>query len=167
MNNIMPNIELRREFLTIIGETYVQYGYPEYCGWIEGLLLLESKEWSQASIAQRLGEIFPDSKYPTSISSVNRALKLLEGYGVVERTGSRRTGYRYRILSSSNLIASMLQQLIAVSQNFIYKMSSIKVKGLKKDRALGKAIAYQIDIAQEWIKLGEGMLREMSDEDKG
>jgi DNA-binding transcriptional regulator GbsR (MarR family) len=163
----MSNIELRREFLSTIGETYVLYGYPEYCGWIEGLLLLESKEWSQAGIAKRLGEIFPDSKYPTSISSVNRALKLLENYGVVEKAGSRRTGYQYRILSSSNLIASMLQQLNSISQNFIKKMRALKAKGLKKDRGLGKAIAYQIDVAQEWIELCEGMLKIMSDEEKG
>jgi DNA-binding transcriptional regulator GbsR (MarR family) len=160
----MSNIELRREFLKTIGETYIQYGYPEYCGWIEGLMMLEPQEWSQATIAQRLGEIFSDSKYPTSISSVNRAIKLLENYGVVEKAGSRKTGYQYRLLSSSNLIASMLQQLILVSQKFIEKMKALKEKGLKKDRILGKVIAYQINVSHEWITLGERMLKEMSEE---
>jgi hypothetical protein len=80
----------------------------------------------------------------------------------VEKTGSRKIGYQCRLLSSSNLIASMLQQLILVSQKFIEKMKALKEKGLKKDRILGKDIAYQINVSHEWIKLGEQMLKEMS-----
>ena len=134
----------------IIGATYDHYGYPEYCGWIEGLLLLEQKEWSQRGISKRLGEIFPESKYPTSVPSINRALKILESYGVVERAGSRKTGYRYRLLTSSNLVSSMLQQLQIVNQEFIAKLRALESKKKKKDSELSDAIAYQIDMAQAW-----------------
>ena len=72
----MKSDSLRTEFLHAMGETYEKYGYPDYCGWIEGLLLLEPREWSQRGIADRLRELFPASKYPTSISSVNRALNI-------------------------------------------------------------------------------------------
>ena len=140
----------RQEFLNIIGASYAQYGYPEYCGWIEGLLLLETKDWTQRGIAKRLTEIFPESKYPTSVSSVNRALKILEGYGVVEKTGSRKTGFRYRKLTSSGLVSSMLQQLIVINQEFIRGLESLSGKGIKEDKELKKAIAYQMEAAMIW-----------------
>ncbi|GAG86448.1 unnamed protein product, partial [marine sediment metagenome] len=95
----MISDELRKDFLTIIGKTYNQYGYPEYCGWVEGLLHLEQREWSQKVISERLSELFPASKYPTSVPSISRALKILEEYGVVEKSGSRKIGYKYRIAS--------------------------------------------------------------------
>jgi len=147
------SVELRKQFLTAMGETYESYGYPSYCGWIEGLLLLEREEWSQRKISDRLREFFPESKYPTSITSVNRALKVLEDYGVIEKAGSRRTGYRYRSLSSSGVIATMLERFVAVNQQFVDKLQALSVSGAKADSELRRAISYQVGAAKVWSKL--------------
>ncbi|MFW9913430.1 MAG: hypothetical protein ACFFEU_13215 [Candidatus Thorarchaeota archaeon] len=150
--------KLRREFLTAIGTMYDQYGYPEYCGWIEGLMLLEPQDWTQRGISSRLREIFPESKYPTSVPSVNRALKVLEAYAVVVKTGSRKTGYQYRIASSTNLGASMLQQLIIVNQNFIVRMKELSSGNKKKDTALMKALNAEIKGMKLWNQALEKVL---------
>jgi DNA-binding transcriptional regulator GbsR (MarR family) len=163
----MKSESLRIEFLKAIGETYSKYGYPDYCGWIEGLLLLEPREWSQQSIAKRLNELFPAAKYPTSISSINRALKILDGYGVVEKAGSRKTGYRYRLLSSSSLVASMLQQLISVNQEYIRMMENIAVRNTKGDSDLERSISYQISVAQVWNKAMEDLLGAIEEDIEG
>ncbi|MHA1903168.1 MAG: hypothetical protein ACXADL_13355 [Candidatus Thorarchaeota archaeon] len=160
----MTSNELRREFLTIIGDTYDQYGYPEYCGWIEGLLLLEPKEWSQRGVAKRLKEIFPASKNPTSISSVNRALKILESFGVLEKAGSRKIGYQYRLVSSSNLVTSMLHQLVVVNQDFIRKLEVLTSKSQKSDSELKRAVSYQIKMAESWNKALELFIESVSNE---
>ncbi len=146
----MSSDTLRKEFLTTMGKTYATYGYPEYCGWIEGLLHLEKKKWSQQTISERLGELFPDSKYPTSVPSVSRALKILEEYGIVEKKGSRKTGYRYSIVTSTNLVNSMVQNLIAINADFIGKMELIAVKNKKKDADLNRATTIQIKMAELW-----------------
>ncbi len=159
----MTTIDLRKEFLMTIGKTYEQYGYPEYCGWIEGLLQLETQEWSQRGISRRLGELFPASKYPTSVPSVNRALKMLENYGVVEKAGSRKSGYRYRVVSSTNLVASMLQQLIAVNQEFIMKMEDLATRTEKTDSDLRRAVSTQIDTAKVWNRAVELILDELKE----
>ena len=160
----MTSADLKLEFLGIIGNAYAQYGYPEYCGWIEGLLLAEPREWTQVGISERLGELFPASKHPTSISSVNRALKLLEDYGVVERAGSRKSGYVYRLASSSNLVSSMLQQLAAVNQEFTTKMELFASKIQEPDSDLSKAVDHQVSVARTWSQAVERLLDSLSDE---
>jgi DNA-binding transcriptional regulator GbsR (MarR family) len=161
---MMKSDKLRIEFLRTIGESYSKYGYPDYCGWIEGLLLLEPREWSQRGIARRLSELFSATKYPTSITSVNRALKILESYGVIEKTGSRKIGYRYRLLSSSSLVASMLQQMTIVNQEFIRKMESLAVKDQKGDADLERAISYQISVARVWNDAVVDLLNAISED---
>jgi DNA-binding transcriptional regulator GbsR (MarR family) len=155
---------LRKEFLEIIGKSYDTYGYPEYCGWIEGLLMLEQKEWTQQGISDRLKEIFPDSKYPTSVPSVNRALKILEGYGIILKTGSRKSGYRYGLVSSSNIVSSMFNQLLVVNQDFIGKMESLRSKSGNKDSDLNRAISSQISVAKTWNDIVERIINSMQDE---
>jgi hypothetical protein len=146
---------------------YEQYGYPKYCGWIEGLMFLEPQEWTQRGISARLGELFPESKYPTSIPSVNRALKILDTYGVVEKTGSRKTGYHYQIASSTNLGISMLQQLILANRNFIASMKDLLARNTKKDVALSRAINAEINGMGVWNraleKVLESLMREAKD----
>jgi DNA-binding transcriptional regulator GbsR (MarR family) len=144
--------KLRKEFLTTIGETYATYGYPEYCGWIEGLLHLEKREWSQKDISERLGELFPESKYPTSVPSVSRALKIIEDYGVVSKTGSRKTGYRYSIVTTSNLFHSMVHNLMTINTEFIDKLEVIANKNRKNDADLKRATTIQIKMAKLWNK---------------
>ena len=160
----MKSEKLRIEFLRTIGESYAKYGYPDYCGWIEGLMLLEPREWSQRGLADRLSELLPASKYPTSISSVNRALKILEGYGVIERAGSRKIGYRYRLLSSSSLVAAMLHQLLTVNQEFIRKMELLGMRDQKGDADLERAISYQISVARVWNSAVEDLLQTISED---
>jgi DNA-binding transcriptional regulator GbsR (MarR family) len=153
--------------LTIIGKTYDTYGYPENCGWIEGLLMLEAKEWTQKSISERLGELFPSGTHPTSIPSVNRALKILENYGLLAKTGSRKTGFRYRLVSSSNLISSMLLQLLVVNKDFISKMELLSTKNRKKDSELMRAISTQIKHAQIWNEVLEQVVESLRNEQGG
>ena len=162
----MISDDLRKEFMTTIGKTYKQYGYPEYCGWVEGLLQLEHKEWTQKGISDRLTEIFPASKYPTSVPSINRALKMLEEYGVVEKTGSRKTGYRYSAVTSSNLVTSMVYQLMMVNNDFIGKMELLATKNKKKDSGLKQATNAQISMAREWNRV-LSLLLESTSSDKG
>ncbi len=163
----MISNELRKDFLTIIGKTYNQYGYPEYCGWVEGLLHLEQREWSQKVISERLSELFPAAKYPTSVPSINRALKILEEYGVVEKAGSRKVGYKYCIANSSNLVSSMVNQLMTVNNDFISKMEILAVKNKKKDSDLNRATRTQISMARLWnralIQLFESVASEQGD----
>jgi DNA-binding transcriptional regulator GbsR (MarR family) len=156
--------DLRKEFLEIIGKTYDTYGYPEYCGWIEGLLTLEQKEWTQQGISKRLKELFPDSKYPTSVPSVNRALKILERYGIILKTGSRKSGYKYSLVSSSNIVSSMFYQLLVVNQDFIKKMEALSSKNRKVDSDLTRAISSQITMAKIWNRAVEQIIESMQDE---
>jgi len=156
--------DLRKEFLVTIGKTYEIYGYPEYCGWIEGLLQLEQKEWTQQGISERLKELFPETKYPTSVPSVNRALRILENYGIILKTGSRKSGYKYQLVSSSNIVSSMFQQLLVVNQDYIGKMEALRSKNLKKDSDLSKAISSQISVAKIWNDIMEQIITSMQNE---
>jgi DNA-binding transcriptional regulator GbsR (MarR family) len=156
--------ELRKEFLELIGRTYQTYGYPEYCGWIEGLLSLEQKEWTQQGISDRLKELFRDTQYPTSVPSVNRALKILENYGIILKSGSRKSGYRYRLVSSSNIVSSMFHQLLVVNQDFLSKMETLRSKNKKADPDLKRAISSQISVAKAWNRVVEQIIESMHDE---
>ncbi|MBY8997092.1 MAG: hypothetical protein KGD60_05125 [Candidatus Thorarchaeota archaeon] len=157
----MASGDLRKEFLELIGTTYENYGYPKYCGWIEGLLLLEQKEWSQKGISDRLGELFSAS---TSVPSVNRALKILESYGIVEKEGSRKIGFRYRLQSSSNLALSMFHQFLLLNQDFIVRLQSLESKNKKTDSELGIAINSEIKVTKIWNRAIEQILKSMQDE---
>jgi DNA-binding transcriptional regulator GbsR (MarR family) len=153
----MTSSELRKEFLMTIGKTYELYGYPEYCGWVEGLLVLEPGEWTQQGISFRLTELLPSTK-PTSVPSINRALKILESYGIVEKTGSRKTGYLYSFVSSQNLVQSMLHQFITVNQNFITRMKDLAARTKKKDPKLLKAVNLEIKAISSWNRAVEMLL---------
>lgn len=157
----MVSSESRREFLMTIGKSYGQYGYPEYCGWVEGLLMLEPIEWTQQGISKRLGELLPSSKYPTSVPSINRALKVLESYGIVEKSGSRKTGYRYSLVSSKNLIKSMLEQFILMGKDFIMRMEDLASRAPKKDSDLQRALRMQIKANTTWNYAFEMILEKL------
>lgn len=150
--------DLRKEFLEIVGKAYDHYGYPEYCGWIEGLLLLEPQEWSQRKLSERLSDLFSTS---TSVPSVNRALKILERYGIIEKAGSRKIGYSYRLHSSSNLVLSMFQQLLSVNHDFIVNLRALETKNKKRDSELHSAIATEITMAKIWERVMEQILASM------
>jgi DNA-binding transcriptional regulator GbsR (MarR family) len=152
--------DMRKEFLAIVGKAYDHYGYPEYCGWIEGLLLLERKDWSQKEISDRLSELFSKS---TSVPSVNRALKILESYGIVEKAGSRKIGFTYRLQSSSNLVLSMFQQLLVMNQDFMKKLQALEIKNKKRDKDLQRAITTEISMAKIWNNAMEQIITSIQD----
>ena len=127
-------------------------------------MLLEPQDWTQRGISTRLRELFPESKYPTSIPSVNRALKVLETFGVVVKTGSRKTGYMYQIVSSTSLGISMLQQLIVVNQNFMANMKDLSARNKKKDAALRRALNAEIKGIEVWNKALEMVLESLMGE---
>lgn len=153
--------KIRKEFLEIVGGAYAHYGYPQYYGWIEGLLLLVRSEWTQKGISDRLSELFSTS---TSVPSVNRALKILESYGIVEKSGSRKIGFTYRFHSSSNLILAMSQQLLAINQGFISALQALEAKNKKADSELNKAISVELEMAKVWNRAMEQVLASMQDE---
>ncbi|MFW9908935.1 MAG: hypothetical protein ACFFEF_10200 [Candidatus Thorarchaeota archaeon] len=133
--------ELRIEFLQTLSEMYKKYDYPDYCGWIEGLLLLEPDEWTLDRISKRLSEMLPASENPVLNSEISKALKTLESYSVIEKTGSEESGYQYRLVSSSSLVSAMLQRVIIVNQGFVRRMKDLAAKDLKDDTDLEQAIS--------------------------
>ncbi len=159
----MASTDLRREFILTIGDAYVQFGYPAYCGWVEALLLLEPDEWTQQGISDRLSQVLDDPKYATSVPSVNRALKLLKTYGIVSRTGSRKTGYKYRLVDSANAALSMLQQMSFMSRRFVERLEEISKKNKKSDKDLARAIGEEMRMAKLW----DGLLSRMLESNVG
>ena len=109
-------------------------------------------------------ELFPDTKYPTSVPSVNRALKVLESYGIILKAGSRKSGYRYSLVSSSNIVSSMFYQLLVINQEFITKMNELSRRTKKTDRELNRAISTQLSVAKTWNKVVEQLIESMQDE---
>jgi DNA-binding transcriptional regulator GbsR (MarR family) len=136
----------RKQFFLLMGKNYEKYGYPGLAGWIEALLLLEPGKWTQETISTRLSELFPEEDRPTSRASVNRALRLLELYGVVVKSGSRKLGYSYQLDFSSNMITNMFQQFIANNTAFTDELATLKGQfDLDCDQALQTAVDLQIE----------------------
>lgn len=138
--------DARKQFFIIMGENYEKFGYPSLGGWIEALFMLELGYWTQENISKRLSELLPEADHPTSRASVNRALKLLEIYGVIVKSGSRKLGYRYRLAPSTNMIINMFQQFILNNESFTRKLTSLKEQyNLGNDLTLKKVVDMQIE----------------------
>ncbi|MFQ5819506.1 MAG: hypothetical protein ACE5I5_05925 [Candidatus Heimdallarchaeota archaeon] len=138
--------DARKKFFIIMGENYEKFGYPSLGGWIEALFMLELGYWTQENISKRLTELLPETDHPTSRASVNRAIKLLEIYGVIVKSGSRKLGYRYRLAPSANMIINMFQQFILNNESFIKELSFIKEQyNLDNDQTLKKVVDTQIE----------------------
>jgi hypothetical protein len=136
----------RKELFKIMGKNYERYSLPPLCGWIEGLLLLEPKDWTQKDISERLSELLSEVKYSTSLSSVNRALKILEDYGVIVKSGSRKLGYTYKLAPSSKVIANMFLRFISYNDSFIEDLLFLKKNlQLKDDLIVQNIIESQIE----------------------
>lgn len=133
----------RKQFYEILGEYYNLFGYPHTCGWIDALLLLEPKRqgWTQKSISDRLTNLFPD--YPTSVPSINRALKINVTYGTVIREGNRKKGYSYRIAEGTELFERMFQNFIESGNLIVLRLNKLLSKA-KNDQLLEEAVQYQI-----------------------
>ncbi|MHA2371328.1 MAG: hypothetical protein ACXADX_21130 [Candidatus Hodarchaeales archaeon] len=159
----------RKRFITALGNTYALYGYPNLLGWINAILLLEpGRKWAQAEISQKLSAIFIENDHPTSLASVNRALKVLEQYGAVEKSGSRKLGYSYRLAPSSKLLDSMFHQFIAATHAGIEELAQLKLEeNLDDDPALQRAIESEIEEGRVWIQILEKMLELIAKEPVG
>ncbi|MHA2364422.1 MAG: hypothetical protein ACXAC7_10725 [Candidatus Hodarchaeales archaeon] len=142
---------LRRHYLEIIGKIYQDYGFPAITGWIEGLMALECKkgqQWSQKDISMGLEKIFPSTKYPdipTSVPSVNRALKIMESYGVLIKTGSRKLGYYYQLNQGSDYITAMFESFININHKAMAKLKDLlELNNLNQDKKLYDVIKTQM-----------------------
>ena len=121
-------------------------------------MVLEPQEWTQQGISDRLKELFPDTKYPTSVPSVNRALKVLEAYGVVTKSGSRKTGYQYTMVSTTNLVYSMLHQFLTLNNGFMAQLKDLSKRSQNKDSELKKAVNAELKAWRLWNEAVKGML---------
>jgi len=146
VGDIIMISEARKQFFIIMGENYEKFGYPSLGGWIEALFMLELGYWTQENISKRLSELFPEADHPTSRASVNRALKLLEIYGVIVKSGSRKLGYRYRLAPNTNMIINMFQQFILNNESFTKELSFLRERyNFDNDQTLEKVVNTQIE----------------------
>ncbi|MFX0095685.1 MAG: hypothetical protein ACFFBD_28365 [Candidatus Hodarchaeota archaeon] len=160
--------EARRKFFLIIGNAYEEYGFPHLCGWIEALFMLEPQTWTQKGISERLSELFPESEYPTSVASVNRALKIFETYGYIVKSGSRKLGYTYQLAPSSNMILAMFQRFIILNENFIKELAFFKGNyGLDDDPPLQNTVDLEIEGLTFFNHIIERFLGAMESEIEG
>jgi len=137
---------LRKELFKILGKNYERYSLPPLCGWIEALLLLEPKDWTQRDISQRLSELLSEVDYSTSLSSVNRALKILEDYGAIEKFGSRKIGYTYMLAPSPKMLTNMFLKFISYNDTLIHDLALLKeAEQFEGDLLLQNIIEAQIE----------------------
>ncbi len=142
-----------------MGKGYEHYGYPHLCGWIEALLTLNPRDWTQSEISLSLSETFSEPDKPTSLASVNRAIKVLEQYGVVEKSGSRKRGYIYRITPESTLIEKMFQNFVSFNGVMLSKLTILKSSSDKiNDKELSTAIEKEIRGYKLWDKILKDIL---------
>ncbi len=121
------SLKARKHFFKILGQQYSLYGYPSILGWIEGLLTLyPEREWTQIETSQELNKIFPEKNNPTSVSTVNRAMKTLEIYGVVIKQGTRKLGYTYKIGSRASYLVKMFEVFLYSTQSYIVDLETLQ-----------------------------------------
>jgi hypothetical protein len=157
--------ENRKEFFKILGEYYKMFGYPYYYGWVEALLVVEPKKRTQKSISRRLSELFPSGS-ATSVPSVNRALKVLESYGVIKKEGSRKLGYTYELICGPGMIEGMFRQFIHTGQAFAATLAILREKVRPdEDPSLYKAAETYIEGVTLMTSLFEKILAEIGTKD--
>ncbi|MHA1967184.1 MAG: hypothetical protein ACW964_05225 [Candidatus Hodarchaeales archaeon] len=140
---------LREQLFEIFAKYYEEYGIPGLCGWIDTLFLFEPQdrnqnEWTQRSISERLRELFPNGKYPTSVPSINRAIKTNEKYGTVLKKGSHKTGYSYIATSGEEMITRIFEGFIEKTNICINDLNHLLKKCGKADPTLNNIIEEQI-----------------------
>lgn len=137
--------ELRTQYLLVLGRTYDSYGLPQLCGMVEGLLSLTDRPLSQTDISELLKAILGDLDVPTSVPSVNRAMQVLEQYGVVKKTGTRKEGYLYYLVEGSDLIRNMFAQFVEVNDLTIHQLSELRSQVGTDDPSLSQVLGYQVE----------------------
>ncbi|MFX1570980.1 MAG: hypothetical protein ACFFCV_21795 [Promethearchaeota archaeon] len=137
--------DFQQKFLKIIGSSYQDYGFPPICGWIEALLGIKKKGLTQVEISYLLSTIMDDKNIGTSVSSVNRALKILVPYGSVIRKGTAKEGYQYELNTNPEFFDMFIQNFINVNKITLRSLEKLKQNCLKaEDTNLIEAIENEI-----------------------
>ncbi len=149
--------DFRRKFLEIIGLTYQEYGFPPICGWIEALLGFKKRGLSQVEISYLLSKIMDNDNVGTSVSSVNRALKILIPYGSIIRKGKAKEGYHYELNANPEFFDMFVQTFINVNKRTLRSLKKLQKDSSKiEDTNLIEAIENEI----VYMKYMDDYLRE-------
>lgn len=140
---------LRERLFEIFAKYYEDFGIPGLCGWIDTLFLIEPQDrngnqWTQRSISSRLQELFPKAKYPTSVPSINRAIKINEKYGTVLKKGSHKIGYSYIPTSGTEMITKIFEGFIDKTNICISDLKALLIESQDTDPTLKKITEEQI-----------------------
>ena len=162
-----PRISVqRRSFFDVLAKYWEGYGLPGLSGYIDALLWLEQRDdWTQVTIAKRLKELFGDkSDYPTSIASINRAIKLNVHYGTLFRRGSHKLGYSYHVSDDASMLEMMFQRFIDINKRMMDILSDLQSSEVENtDPELFNAVQIQnigIQIYNESLEYGLRYLKE-------
>lgn len=158
----MTNRNLRNEYFKIIGEAIQEYGFSPLNGWIEALLSTENKGLTQREISDELSEILNDERFATSLTSVNRALKIMEANQIIIKEGSRKKGYKYYLNVLSGIPIGFFQKVLAVNTKNLMELQILKKKIVKSDdKSLLDGIEIEINFSQTAIKHLQKLLDEL------
>ncbi|MFX0070302.1 MAG: hypothetical protein ACFFAO_04345 [Candidatus Hermodarchaeota archaeon] len=153
------NTEFRKKFLMIMGEAYKAYGFPQITGWIKAVLYLENRELGQVEISEKITEILSNEDAPTSVPSVNRALKIMEGYRAIVKSGTRKKGYTYKINPFKNIPLGLFRRFSTINKNTIKNLNNLRVDlNQTEDKGLTDAIEKEIESNQSLLNLIEKIL---------
>jgi len=158
---------LRERLFEIFAKYYEEYGIPGLCGWIDTLFLIEPQDskgnqWTQRSISRRLKVLFPNAKYPTSVPSINRAIKINEKYGTVLKQGSHKIGYSYIPTAGTEMITKIFEGFIDKTSICISDLKVLlkesqdtdpKLKEITEEQILGYSAYVQLlEYALSYLK---------------
>ena len=154
---------LRKRLFDIFAKYYEEYGIPGLCGWIDTLFLLEPQDqndhrWTQRAISKRLIALFSHGKYPTSVSSINRAIRINEKYGTVLKEGTHKTGYTYTATPGTEMIMKIFEAFIDKTNICINDLQQLLEKCQDSDPTLKKILDEQIFGYNVYVKLLEKAL---------
>ncbi len=155
---------LQQKFLKIIGNSYKNYGFSPLCGWIEALLGLEENGLSQLDISYQLSKIMRNEKTGTSLSSVNRALKILRSYGSIIRSGSAKEGYKYKLNTNPEFFDIFIQTFININKKTLnslkkLKQSAITIRNNQLIKAINNELLY-LEFIDMYFKESRNLLKD-------
>ena len=155
----------RKKFLVIVGSSYKEYGMSPVCGWIEALLGLENQELMQAEISELLIEILGQGVSGTSISSVNRAIKILKHYGAVKEYGNSKIGYKYVLNTDYDISDIFIQFFLLINRKTLKDLKKLEKEGkTAKDNALIRAIQNELtylELMDEYFEESKQILEKL------
>lgn len=158
--------EQKRQFLNIYADFYIDYGLPGLSGWIEGIIFLDpsnrGKFWTQSSISKELTDLFSsNSRFPTSVSSINRTIKICVQYGTIEKRGSHKQGYTYHPLKGNDLLFNTFNSFINRNELIINRFQDLAnntgleepIASATQEQIIGLTFYNQmLDYALKWGK---------------